>query len=195
MKLAPSREKPQKRLDDAQYRLDHKEEIRARQKQAYNDPSTSRKEYLKRWHKDHHEQDLANARARRNHDTEYWRRRQKFIDLPPEERKKAVQERWRKEHPDLCLQGVREYRARKAGADGHHTLAEWRTLKVIFDYRCAYCGRKPKKLTQDHITPLSKGGSDDIGNIVPACQSCNSIKHARPLSEIDFTPKALRLPV
>lgn len=65
--------------------------------------------------------------------------------------------------------------------NGNNTLTkdQWEEIKAVFRYRCAYCGYKPKHLTMDHITPLSKGGTHTASNIVPACSSCNSKKHAK----------------
>lgn len=34
---------------------------------------------------------------------------------------------------------------------------------------------------RDHIEPSSKGGSDDLDNLVLACDECNGQKKARPL--------------
>lgn len=66
--------------------------------------------------------------------------------------------------------------AREKGAIGSHTLEEWDALKDSYGNVCAYCG-KSKKLTKDHIIPLSKGGTDYIENIQPLCRNCNSKKH------------------
>jgi 5-methylcytosine-specific restriction endonuclease McrA len=46
------------------------------------------------------------------------------------------------------------------------------------DGRCYYCGLE-RKLTQDHVVPLSKGGSHSKDNVVAACRSCNSSKGDR----------------
>lgn len=49
------------------------------------------------------------------------------------------------------------------------------------NFRCRYCGRKPvngAKLTVDHVYPQSKGGGDDLLNLVTACKRCNSHKQA-----------------
>lgn len=45
--------------------------------------------------------------------------------------------------------------------------------------KCMYC-EKPlehyRKVTYDHVVPVSKGGADDWENIVAACQDCNQSK-------------------
>jgi 5-methylcytosine-specific restriction endonuclease McrA len=65
-----------------------------------------------------------------------------------------------------------------------HTLEtrkKWELLKKQYGYTCPMCGKKePKiKLTEDHIIPLSKGGSDYIENIQPLCVSCNTKKYTK----------------
>jgi 5-methylcytosine-specific restriction endonuclease McrA len=44
-----------------------------------------------------------------------------------------------------------------------------------FGHRCAYCGAGGD-LHIEHVVPISKGGGHAIGNIVPACESCNYSK-------------------
>lgn len=86
--------------------------------------------------------------------------------------------RYKKRHPELIAHLKARYRARKRNAEGSHTLKEWENLKKKFNNRCAIC-KKRKKLTRDHIKPLSKGGSDYIKNIQPLCRNCNSKKHTK----------------
>lgn len=54
-----------------------------------------------------------------------------------------------------------------------------------FDNRCAYCGMRGDviQLTADHIVPSIKGGRFVKGNIVPACQKCNSLRREQDISE------------
>lgn len=68
----------------------------------------------------------------------------------------------------------RRYVLKKGSLIGH-TEAEWEAKKAEFNSQCAYCGAGIA-LTRDHVTALSQGGDDDIGNIVPACRQCNSRK-------------------
>ena len=84
----------------------------------------------------------------------------------------------------------RNYRARKVSNGGKHTLEQWKELKIKYNFTCVGCGKQEPeiKLTEDHIVPLSRFiewakknnpnyKANDIKNIQPLCQSCNSKKN------------------
>lgn len=41
---------------------------------------------------------------------------------------------------------------------------------------CAYCGAEGVALQKDCVLPISRGGRYTLGNVVPACASCNASK-------------------
>lgn len=57
-------------------------------------------------------------------------------------------------------------------------------------FTCRFCGRRAPEteLEVDHVQPRSKGGSDDISNLVTACRDCNRGKGDRliDLSRTDW---------
>jgi len=54
---------------------------------------------------------------------------------------------------------------------------------------CQYCGKHPPEITLevDHVHPISKGGSDDINNLITACFDCNRGKTNIELKRIPNT--------
>lgn len=95
-------------------------------------------------------------------------------------------------NPDFYLRRNREWRinnpGKKADSDRkskHQRRALGRIPKGWFDEqwkrqrgRCNECRRK-RKLTVDHVIPVSKGGINDPVNLVLLCQPCNSRKKDR----------------
>jgi 5-methylcytosine-specific restriction endonuclease McrA len=93
-----------------------------------------------------------------------------------QEQVKARAKRYQQKNYAFILHLGRRRRARLKGAQGSHTNAEWEALCALYGGHCLCCGRKPDRLTADHVVPLIKGGNDDISNLQPLCRSCNSKK-------------------
>lgn len=56
-------------------------------------------------------------------------------------------------------------------------------------FTCQYCGSVPPKvvLEVDHVHPVSKGGDNDIDNLITSCFDCNRGKAANSLEVIPQT--------
>lgn len=120
------------------------------------------------------------------------------------DKKYAASKRWRENNPDsyqaarqrsrqrdperhLLLKRLREQQrvARKrtnGGGMAVVTAKDWHRLLCIYRGRCAYCCAVGE-LHIEHVIPLARGGRHAIGNIVPACSTCNYSKGNRLLVE------------
>jgi 5-methylcytosine-specific restriction endonuclease McrA len=149
---------------------------------AYKDPERQRayardwlkrnpqkaREAVRRWSKMHPEKRRAAKRL-------YYARHR--------EQHRVVMAAYHAAHPEVLRAKSNAYRARARAAEGQFTSAEWLALVARYRGKCAYCG-EAGPLQVDHRTPLSRGGTNSIENVLPACRSCNGMKHR--LTEDEF---------
>jgi 5-methylcytosine-specific restriction endonuclease McrA len=65
-----------------------------------------------------------------------------------------------------------------------------------YDGKCSYCDRGVsfRKGTQDHVVPVSRGGSGGVSNIVLACERCNKVKSDTLLGDkVNLTKRAQKI--
>jgi hypothetical protein len=125
--------------------------------------------------------------AQKNIDLQQWRndnpdKRQAQTKRCYHNNKQAMYQRkqeWYKKHPEVKLAESRLRRARKANVDRPLTKEQWNDVLTAYGYKCVYCGSN-KCITQDHVVPLSRGGTHSVDNVVPACHRCNSGKKDKP---------------
>jgi 5-methylcytosine-specific restriction endonuclease McrA len=94
--------------------------------------------------------------------------------------------KWMRDNPERSKNIARQCwfnrTSYEKGAKGKHTRQEWEELLELFGGLCAYC-KVNKATDRDHVIPISKGGSNEITNILPACDNCNSRKHSKNLED------------
>lgn len=80
--------------------------------------------------------------------------------------------------------GRRRRRAREHNAPGDFRFSDLMRQYARQGYACAYCAQTCDGLPDpEHVTPLSRGGRNDMSNLVAACRSCNADKNDLTLDE------------
>lgn len=100
-------------------------------------------------------------------------------------RRTAQARTWRAANREFSRLRNRLYdgQRRAATKGGRVTIEQWLAIVAAWKGRCAYCGKKPKILEQDHVIPLTRNGEHTTANLVPACHPCNASKGNRPLTK------------
>lgn len=97
--------------------------------------------------------------------------------------KECMSERSRRHHrerTDLRHAALERRRERNALAEGAHTPADIVKLRKKLRDKCFYCGIVVgDAFSIDHMTPLSKGGTNWPSNLALACKPCNFDKHSK----------------
>lgn len=92
------------------------------------------------------------------------------------EASKASAARWRKNNPEKIKAKNSATKSRRRKSERKlFSHDDWQSILRQYHLSCAYCGCGGD-LTMDHVVPLIRGGRHSVGNIIPACRSCNSSK-------------------
>ena len=147
------------------------------------------KEYRKKWRNEYPEKYKAQVERRRvkrresgdpyyhKHKEEIKERRRakRAVD---NEKDRERSRQWKLDHPEQVRErkaiDQNNRRARKNNG-GKFTKAEWSAMKNKYDNKCLCC-KEEKPLTIDHVTPISRGGTNAADNIQPLCLRCNVLK-------------------
>jgi 5-methylcytosine-specific restriction endonuclease McrA len=64
-------------------------------------------------------------------------------------------------------------------------------------FACRYCGAKAPDVVLhcDHVHPVSRGGKNELENLVTACRDCNAGKGARLIEDRSAFARQLDLPL
>lgn len=93
--------------------------------------------------------------------------------------------KWSAKNRERVKAYKRNWRVRKRRhGNGRHTIADIRDILKGQRGKCACCRRKLKAYHVDHISPLSKGGSNYRNNLQLLCAPCNISKSSH--DPIDF---------
>lgn len=173
------------------HRVSNKEQLRAYE-HAYRaaHPDYERTRH-RSWYERNREKKLAKSRAdyAANREAKLAKGREWY--QANKERRRETAKAWEQDNYErMRFLHNRKNHARRAHiavAAGHLTRSQWELIKLAYGNRCAYCDRMMQRLEQDHVVPISKGGSLGAENVVPACRSCNSAKNSKlPTSPVQL---------
>lgn len=181
-----NREKARRNFHDnpktREYLITYEKKRRKRDPEFAQKSREYRREFTREWKKKH--PDIAKESERKQHER---------IANTPEIRAKYTeyQRNYRQERQktdpayhqhlmELAKSGQSRRRTRLNNGGGSHTATEWRKLCAAYNHCCVCCGQQ-KPLTEDHIIPVINGGSDNIDNIQPLCDTCNKRKGAKTI--------------
>lgn len=96
------------------------------------------------------------------------------------QRKLDYAKAYKRAHPELVSDYTHRRRAAKR-ANGVFVVPKG-FMKRLYASPCFYCGTSGR-IEADHVIPISRGGRHSMGNLVPACKTCNSSKSDKLITE------------
>lgn len=132
---------------------------------------SDRKEYIKKWKEE-------NKERVRQHDKKYAElHKEKILEKNKlwREANKVYNFIWNNKNKERS-RVIKENRRSKE--NGKISSKDWTALLKKYGNKCLACG-SVKRITMDHVVPLSKGGKHHIDNIQPLCKTCNQKKFTK----------------
>lgn len=183
------------RISQRKWDRNNREKLHEIKRQWHKNNPDKQKEYTQRWRSKNRELVRELSRKWKKDNPEkvkiykhnyYVRNKEKIYQYKikwnedNKERRAKKRRQWANGNRDILNALRQKRRAKKAKNGGSYTPDEWSSLCKKYDNKCLCC-KKSKKLTADHIIPISKGGSSNISNIQPLCRSCNCRKKDRTI--------------
>ena len=136
----------------------------------------------------------ASKRRQRRERPEHFRQREARLRARNPEKNRSNKTSWANRHRAQCNATARRwkaanplrvsghnhfYRSRKRGAEGRFSAVDIKNIRDAQRNCCGYCQTSfdHRKAHIDHITPLSKGGTNWPRNLQLLCERCNLTKN------------------
>jgi hypothetical protein len=180
---------------------------RAERRARYDVDPEKEKSWSDAWHSANREKALAGLaryrrenRERRNAQSRAWRaanpEKQRILNASwgrnNPEKKRALRKRWYEENREIEYAHNRERRALKHNAPGRCYAVDWEIVTRILGAKCIHPNKAEchGPVQQDHVRPLSRGGTNHPTNFQPLCGYHNQSKHT---DWVDYrTPAQIR---
>jgi 5-methylcytosine-specific restriction endonuclease McrA len=167
-----------------QWWADNKEDQNAKQKEYYQNNREKVRAGIQRWEEENPEKvrEISRNTYKRNRDKQLARSRAKYER--DKDKLRPIRKAWAKANPEKVKTYEQNRRAREINAEGSFTPDEWLDKLQEFGGNCFYCLELIEGTPhQEHMIPLSRGGTNYIENIVPSCGPCNRKKHDKTAEE------------
>ena len=144
-------------------RKDYNKKYRQEHKEYFKEYNEQYKEYYKKYHKEY--------------DKKYYQEVKKY--KYDSEKKSKWNKAYRLKHPEAILNGRHRYRAKLQNQGNGITKEQWEQMNEFFEWCCAYSWIQLDESIRhiDHIIPISKGGLNEIWNMVPCYNKYNHSKN------------------
>lgn len=146
----------------------------------YFDNPEPAKQRSKKWRLDNPDWTKANNKNWRENNLEYSKARNHKWREDNKEQHRANSREWAKNNKEK--RKAANYKRRAALEQNGIFKISNKEWQKIYDSECVYCGSRDM-VQADHVIPVTRGGRHSIGNLVPACRSCNTSKNSKTITE------------